>query len=144
MHRRFEVLLDVIIRGLIVTLYILFVRTVLISPAYSLLSPSDLLVLLIGGVSLSIGVKKIREAKVRGVHIPWWKQYFIILSLICGSTGAMILASLLIPNQVNKVLRNGILSLFFVLSLSLFIYLFILGYQQRKMNRPKQPRRIGR
>jgi hypothetical protein len=139
MHRRFEVLWDVIIRGLIVTLYILFFRRMLISPAYSLLSPLDLLVPLIGGVSLSTGIKKIREAKAHGVHIPWWKQRLIIISLVCGSTGAMILASLLIPEQVNKVLRNSILSLFFLFSLGLFIYLFILEYQQRIMNRPKQP-----
>jgi hypothetical protein len=139
MHRRFEVLLNVIIWGLIVTLYILFFRRMLIFPAYSFLSPSDLLVLLIGGVSLSTGIKKIREAKAHGVHIPWWKQRLIIVSLVCGSMGAMLLASLLIPNQVNNVLRSSILSLFFVLSLGLFIYFLILGYQQSIMNRPKQP-----
>ena len=137
MYRRVDVFSFVIVVGLMATLYVLFFWSLLNFPANY--SPQDLLFLLIGGVSLFTGVKKIREAKVHGVHIPWWKQGFIILSLVCGATGAMILVSLLIPNQVNNVLRSSILSLFFVLSLGLFIYSLILGYQQSIMNRPKQP-----
>jgi hypothetical protein len=138
MYRRVEVFSFVIVGGLIATLYVLFFWSLLNFPANY--SPLDPLFLLLGGVSLFTGIKKIREAKVQGVHIPWWKQGFIILSLVCGATGAMILASLLIPDQVNSVLRNSILFLFFLLSLGLFIYGLILGYKQSIMNRPKQPR----
>jgi hypothetical protein len=141
MYRRVEVFLYVIVVGLIVTLYVLLFWSLLIFPVNYFVSSQNLLFLLLGlgSVSLFTGIKKIREAKAHGVHIRWWKQHLIILSLVCGFTATMVLVRLHIPDQVNNVLRYSILFLFFLLSLGLFMYLFILGYQQSIMNRPKQP-----
>jgi hypothetical protein len=66
------VFLFVIVVGLIVTLCtctLLFWRLLFFPVNYYFVSIQDLLYLLLGGVFLFTGVKKIWEAKVQGVHI---------------------------------------------------------------------------
>jgi uncharacterized membrane-anchored protein len=138
MYRRVEVFSFVIFVGFMVAIYSGLFRGMFIVTDYGFVSQA-LVFLLVGGFQLYLGIKKTREAKSRGEHISWWKQFHVVSALSLGCLAAMMLARQLIPDQVNNVLRVSTLFFFLLLSLGLVIYGFLLVIQQSVTNRPKQP-----
>ena len=97
--------------------------------------------LMVGGGWLYAGIKRIQTANAQGEHIPWWKHDFILNGLAFGLSGAAVLIDWLIPNGVNDMLKNSVVALLVVVSLSLFSYLSISGvfHRFRANKRSEQP-----
>ncbi len=97
--------------------------------------------LMVGGGWLYAGIKRIQTANAQGEHIPWWKHDFILNGLAFGLSGAAVLIDRLIPNGVNDMLKNSVVALLVVVSLSLFSYLSISGvfHRFRANKRSEQP-----
>jgi uncharacterized membrane protein HdeD (DUF308 family) len=122
--------------GVSLVVILAFSIVVFIVPPYSSVI---LFSLLYGGYLLFTGIKKMQKAKAQGEHVSWWKQSLIMSGLAFECFAAIVLWTNLNPNWSNNVFFTSTFVLVSLLSLSLFIYAFILEYQQRIMNRPKQP-----
>jgi len=101
---------------------IAFAIVIFIVPAFTYVFAA-IVFLLSGGFQLFTGTILTQQAKERGESIPWSKQTAIVIALGFGCLAAMTLTRQFTSDLI-------IISLFFLLSLCLFIYATYLGLRQ--------------
>ena len=65
--------------------------------------------------------------------LPWWKRYYVILTLTGGSWAIMLFLGSIINDRGSNLLIGSLLILFVLLSIGLSIYSVVLSLKRRRV-----------